>query len=167
MLFSVYIDSQAPWQGGGGGGQNLLCYCYVIVMLLLCYCYVIVLLLLCYCNVIVMLLLCYCYVLCKYIWVKDTSTKMHMRSQTFWRRSHLPQDLDRNELTMLLAYWPWIFSKQSNNGLTPLKSTRPQYSDNRNTHIFVTFLLSFPPTPRKRRGKKKERRRKIETLAHK
>merc|ERR1712105_186078 len=42
----------------------LLCYCYVIVMLLLlfCYCYVIVMLLLCYCFVFCFLF-CYCYVI--------------------------------------------------------------------------------------------------------
>ena len=45
-------------------------------------------------------------------------------------KTHVPTRIHHqcNGPTMLMAYWPWIFSRQSDNGLTPLKSTRPQYN---------------------------------------
>ena len=105
----------------------LLCYCYVIVMLLLCHCYVIVMLLLCYCYVIVIVMLLLCY----------------LRQNVL--KTHVPTLIHHqcNEPTMLLAYWP-IFSKQSTNGHTPLKSTRAQY----NNKVPPPHPPTHPPTPR-------------------
>ena len=62
-------------------------------------------------------------------------------------KTHVPTRIHHqcNGPTMSMAYGPWIFSRQSDNGLTPLKSTRPQFRDVwKHIKKFILFQTDLP-----------------------
>ncbi len=116
----------------------LLCYYYAIIMLLLCYYYVIIMSSLCYYYVIIMLLLCHYYVLYNYALSHDTHTQLLML--TYPPTWSTPDDFSRNELTHIHTGWllkKWAYShphRMASQEMSLLTSTQDDFSTNELTH---------------------------------